>query len=562
MSSSLLRALAPARRAAAPRSVFTRKAYSTGGTAGPKKRHPIRNFFVGTTLLLTAGYAGAVYYSLENDDFYYYFTAYVPLASVVVNQVDDFRFKYLVNHRAQEDPTLEKQSRKPQEAVEFDGTKNKANASAFVPETHKAKVKEIKEDVKTVEPKSAKSDKEESKGAAAAPAAPAPAAPAVPAAADSVAPNNESHVVVVNSAKPERVSSSVSPGAAPSSVETQHLDPVLSEVSNAVNMCLRANGVDLKSDRYFSTLVSAVQGASRKIQQQRADLQRRYQDTIKDLKGDITKEQEKEYLSAKLKLVESYNNRLQAALDAVTQRSVAVANNKIQAQYVELLRKFNHEVNTKVETERDGRLGQLAELKKDIEVLQEATLKSGSVLESEDGIVAFFVDLANLQRVLSFSQSVPLKPYLDSLTRDLPSDPLVKSVVEAVPAIVKRYGVLSHAQLAARFQIIEPEIRRSSLVPPDAGVAAHLTSLAASQLLVSKQGFPEGNDVESVLARTNSYLQQGDVTSAVAEVNSLQGWPKKIAADWLDEGRKRSELEFLVNVLSDEGRLWSISRTK
>ncbi|GME99415.1 unnamed protein product [[Candida] boidinii] len=81
---------------------------------------------------------------------------------------------------------------------------------------------------------------------------------------------------------------------------------------------------------------------------------------------------------------------------------------------------------------------------------------------------------------------------------------------------------------------------------------------------MSKQGAPIkqaeddqliGNDVESVIARVHNYLLRNELDNAVEEVSSLKGSARSLASDWVAEGRKKLEVQFLVDVISTEAKV-------
>jgi mitofilin len=150
---------------------------------------------------------------------------------------------------------------------------------------------------------------------------------------------------------------------------------------------------------------------------------------------------------------------------------------------------------------------------------------------------------------------------MDQVKQVSQGDELISACLSTVPLSVLDHGVLTNAQLSARFKLLEPEIRKASLLPPNAGIAGHVGSIIFSKLLWKKEGNPVGNDVESIIARTECALTEGRIVDAVQEINQLKGWPKKLAQDWLDEGRKKSEVEFIVGVLSEQSRLWNITNS-
>ena len=52
----------------------------------------------------------------------------------------------------------------------------------------------------------------------------------------------------------------------------------------------------------------------------------------------------------------------------------------------------------------------------------------------------------------------------------------------------------------------------------------------------------------SIIARAEWYLENKDLEGAAKEVNTLVGWPKRLARDWLIEARKALETEQALNV--------------
>ena len=66
--------------------------------------------------------------------------------------------------------------------------------------------------------------------------------------------------------------------------------------------------------------------------------------------------------------------------------------------------------------------------------------------------------------------------------------------------------------------------------------------------MARKQGSPAGEDVESVLARADDWLARGDLENAAREVNSLKGWAKRLATDWLEDVRKVCAVRMAVDV--------------
>lgn len=106
---------------------------------------------------------------------------------------------------------------------------------------------------------------------------------------------------------------------------------------------------------------------------------------------------------------------------------------------------------------------------------------------------------------------------------------------------------------------LAPELRSASLLPHNAGLLGYVASLLFSKLLMRVKGVkPEGKDIESVIGRVELSLTHGDLDVAVEEVANLKGWTRRLADDWVKEGRKRLEAEFLFGVVDAEAKILSL----
>ncbi|KAK0550317.1 MICOS complex subunit mic60, partial [Tilletia horrida] len=84
--------------------------------------------------------------------------------------------------------------------------------------------------------------------------------------------------------------------------------------------------------------------------------------------------------------------------------------------------------------------------------------------------------------------------------------------------------------------------------PRSPGVFAHLVSATLAPLLAKKPATESvvlasdksgADDIPTLLARAEFWIDKGQLEEAVREVNRLKGWGKALAADWLVEARKR-----------------------
>lgn len=111
-------------------------------------------------------------------------------------------------------------------------------------------------------------------------------------------------------------------------------------------------------------------------------------------------------------------------------------------------------------------------------------------------------------------------------------------------------GVEPFADLATWFSSeVAPKVAHVALVPDEnAGVLSYLASRVLSEFRFSRQGLVGGNDVLSVVARAEHFLNEKDLDSAARELNQLKGAAKVLLKDWLEAARRRLEVEQALEV--------------
>ena len=65
-----------------------------------------------------------------------------------------------------------------------------------------------------------------------------------------------------------------------------------------------------------------------------------------------------------------------------------------------------------------------------------------------------------------------------------------------------------------------------------------------------KDGLASEDNVDGVLSRTESLLEEGNIDAAAREMNTLQGWAKILSKDWLGDVRKVLEVRQALDVSS------------
>ncbi|BEJ16394.1 hypothetical protein CspHIS471_0509990 [Cutaneotrichosporon sp. HIS471] len=271
------------------------------------------------------------------------------------------------------------------------------------------------------------------------------------------------------------------------------------------------------------------------------------------------------------KMISGWRDVLDAELEAQRHNIETRLKDEVVSQGIELQRRWLRSIKSQVETERGGRLAKLDTLTTSLKQLERITLDNSAALDDNVKLHKIWSALRAVQskadrgnvsfddevRVLT-ALSTPSDP--DTATGD---DAVMRAALSQLEASgIPQTGVKSFSDLASWFSTsVAPRIHEASLVPApeDATVASHLASTVLSKILFRpKAGLVSGADVGSVLARAEWALSEKDLDAATREVNSLTGWPRKLAEDWLREARRKLEVQQALDVFATEATLSSL----
>ena len=249
---------------------------------------------------------------------------------------------------------------------------------------------------------------------------------------------------------------------------------------------------------------------------------------------------------------------------------------EVLAQGIELQRKWSREIKAKVEQERAGRLARLDELATELHRLEAVSLENAKTLDDNVDMHALSAALRQLRTAIDGGAIAgeeanayvrrTFTKELDMLrgTAKAKDNALIGAAIAAIDQTgTPRDGVESEPTLAEWFtNRLAPRLRSVALLPDQgAGVLSYLTSMALSPLLFSRKGLVPGSDVASTVARAEWYLDHKDLDSAARELNQLRGWAKVLASDWLEEARKRLEVDQALQLVEKESDFATLLKT-
>lgn len=542
---------------------------ATGPSSALPPRKPRRRFrrFVLTMLILTTlGYTGGVWFSLQNDNFHDFFTEYVPYGEDMVAYFEEREFKKrfpVKDYEAKSWPQMRGENKVTIGRQSGVGPKVAETADAGKAQPAKAQQSpgsaSPREKTQAVE--SAKQGKDASKSTG-------PAAPRKD----------------TESSARKSASGSGSSSAVDHLGVAQASEPVVQNLVSMVNGVISAiNASPEDASRYASTVQTmkdnvekvigeigtmkqsaahetegALRNAHTEFDQAAKELVRRLE---QEMRATESKWRE-EYESEREKLSTSYQNKLQAELEAAQKVADEKNKNALLEQEITLQKAYMKSVQDKVEEERNGRLSKIDALSESVQDLEKLTGDWNEVVDATLRTQHLQVAVEAVRaKVLESDYPTPFLNELVALKEVSKHDDIVNAAIASINPLAYQRGIPSPAHLIDRFRRVAAEVRKASLLPEDAGVASHAASAVLSRFMFQKKserGLPEGEDVEATLARTEVLLEEGDLDAAAREMNGMKGWAGVLSRDWVGECRRVLEVRQAVDVIATEARLQSL----
>jgi mitofilin len=533
----------------------------------PAKTGRFRRFLL--YLILTSGiaYGGGVFMALKSDNFHDFFTEYVPYGEecVLYFEERDFyrRFPNASRHsnRIQVAPREEGKpvtipsnsglswkvaKEEPATDLSKSGPHNSAKVHDAQTKTEEAKPEDRNDAVmKAKEDKAAKSVKKEEKPAA-----------------------KEEEKQPVSLDAPRE------PAVAASTIELLQTkdgdEPVVQQLVKTFNDIVTVISADENSSKYSAPVAKAKeellkigetitalrdeakQAAQEEINKAHATFDESARELIRrfeDMRTAEVAQFREEFEAEREKLALAYQDKIKVELQRAQDLAEQRLQNELVEQAIELNRKYIHEVKDLVEREREGRLSKLNELTANISELESLTTGWSNVIDTNLKTQQLQVAVDAVRSVVERSEtSRPFVRELVAVKELAADDPVVDAAIASINPTAYQRGIPSPTQIIERFRRVAGEVRKASLLPEDAGIASHAASLVLSKVMFKKDGLADGDDVESILLRTENLLEEGNLDAAAREMNTLHGWAKILSKDWLGDVRRVLEVKQALEV--------------
>lgn len=546
-------------------SAATVAANATSGSAPPpppKKKgftRRLRSFVMTLVLLGALGFGSGVWYSRINDNFHDFFTEYVPFGERALLYIEELEFRKKFPHARSA----------PRSADEGERVRIPAHSGASwrVADTGEP-VGRHSSSTSATKTQPAK-NKEESKKAEEPAKKETPTTSAVDAApvADETKtkPSSEFKSPEVNEA-------SRFPPLEP--IDLMGLadakEPIVQDLVRMLNDLIVVINADGAHGKYSTTISKAkreVTSVGEKLQALKTSVEKKAAgevkstiaefdtaatELIKRVENTMVQQEtswRQEFEDEMKKVRDSYEQRAKLLLEREQQLNEEKVNTKLMEQAIALKKEFVKELKDRVEAEREGRLSKLKDLSSAVSDLEKLTVGWNSVVDTNLKTQQMHVAVEAVRA--SLEGATHPKPFIKELValKEIASDgDVVDAAIGSINPTAYQRGISSPSYLIDRFRRVAGEVRKASLLPEDAGVASHASSWVLSHIMFKKQGLAEGTDVESILTRTQTYLEEGDLDAAAREMNGLQGWAKTLSRDWLGEVRKVLEVQQALDV--------------
>lgn len=582
----------------------------------------LRNFLLTLTLLGALGFGGGVWYSRINDNFHDFFTEFVPYGEQAVLYLEelDFRKRFpnatnrvtgrrpeiasgQVNVPAQSGASWRvadsgEEGSRQSSAVQKSAVQKIAAARDAVTDTAKGAVKDVRgavNDVKdtvkdivkeTVKPEPA-AVKKARKATAALPKTESKEVEIVkPVPVPAPATETKTGVVAAPAKKGWKAPEVDEPSSWPPASPIDQInvpgatEPVVQDLVRMLNDIIAVINADGANEKYAPTIYKAKSEVGQVAQKIKALKEATEKEAAKQLKSRVdefdkhanelvsrlesamaAQEQQwrRDFEAEVERLSHGYEDKVKLVQERERQLSQQKVENKLLEQAIELQRQFSQDIKKHVEEEREGRLGRLSELSSAVSELEKLTTGWSDVVDTTLHTQQLHVAVEAVRASLQDSHHPrPFIKELVALKEIASSDPVVDAAIGSIHPSAYQRGISSSAELIDRFRRVANEVRKAALLPEDAGVASHASSFVLSKVMFKKQGLAAGDDVESILTRTQTFLEEGDLDNAAREMNTLGGWAKTLSRDWLGEVRKVLEVQQALEVIQTEARLQSL----
>mmetsp|Transcript_7161 Transcript_7161/g.11109 ORF Transcript_7161/g.11109 Transcript_7161/m.11109 type:complete len:533 (-) Transcript_7161:196-1794(-) len=230
----------------------------------------------------------------------------------------------------------------------------------------------------------------------------------------------------------------------------------------------------------------------------------------------------------------------------------------------QIQKSLKKEFDTKVDSIRERSIKQAAQRLEDLNKLNERSSDLGKLLEfaiqtQKRGKQVWEVSLCLMDAQEAMEAGKPFGSHWSKLLDVSKDDSVIQAAIMSVPPSLPTGGVWTRERLANRFYSkVESAVREAALVERaiqakgDKGnlsIWGYILARITSWVLMPHRVLVEGSNPEYVVSRAGYYIANGQIETAVDELESLSGEPAEICKDWISDAQNRLLMEQTVRII-------------
>lgn len=187
--------------------------------------------------------------------------------------------------------------------------------------------------------------------------------------------------------------------------------------------------------------------------------------------------------------------------------------------------------------------------------LEQAKKDNDSLADVLDGITgeelkAAAMMLAVSQLRSSLMQGNTYEKDLETVRTLAGDDPELQEAITKI-APLSRTGIMSREALSREFKGLAGDIAMAKIKGEDVSWQDKAKARFQNLIKIEKDGLAEGQDSQAIVSRAQTYMDEGNIKAAIAELQKLDGESADVAEPWIQQAQARLNAEDIGPLLSE-----------
>lgn len=187
--------------------------------------------------------------------------------------------------------------------------------------------------------------------------------------------------------------------------------------------------------------------------------------------------------------------------------------------------------------------------------LEQAKEDNDSLADMLDGITgqelkAAAMMLAVSQLRSSLMQGNSYEKDLETVRQLAGDDPELQEAITKIAPLAET-GIMSRESLSREFKGLAGDIVMAKLNGEEVSWQDKAKTRFQNLIKIEKDGLAEGQDTQAIVSRAQTYMDEGDIQAAIAELQKLEGGSAEVAQPWIQQAQARMNAENMGPLLSE-----------